>query len=406
MSASATRRRCFVIKAALVVLISMFVVSCKSGNSSRSSVAIDPNQVQDNTLPLCEQSAPGGLITAGDQSFSSPRWRSTMTHYTLAGNPIGDQIPGAPGNQPWWPDMDFYVYIPPTAATRAEPMMVVYLHGTSQTPIDAALGVGWNELADREGIIVVYPHGRADNGDNNWGWGEASAFGKVGQLDAVARIVRELQNAQGICPQQTFIAGTSSGAISATMIAALYVEQFSGVMSVVGGSYNLSDPIGVQAFEAMGDNAKVVPAFLVHATLDHLFPQEASREADMQWAATNDRADNGSSDGSISLVAEIDSTYFNLEPQQTPRADECLERENNNPCPAGPLGYHTYPYEIHRYRDEYGAGKTIVEAWYLHGMAHNYPYGNSEGNFTDPAGPDITTAGYLFFSGLAAGVGQ
>ncbi|WP_373095969.1 hypothetical protein [Zhongshania sp.] len=55
-----------------------------------------------------------------------------------------------------------------------------------------------------------------------------------------------------------------------------------------------------------------------------------------------------------------------------------------------------------RYRDQTGEGDVIVEAWYLYGMAHNYPYGHPEGNYTDPAGPDVTTAGYQFFSDIAA----
>ena len=53
-------------------------------------------------------------------------------------------------------------------------MLVIYLHGTSQTQIDAALGIGWNELAEREHIIVVYPHGKyvlyGDGVTQAWQW--------------------------------------------------------------------------------------------------------------------------------------------------------------------------------------------------------------------------------------------
>jgi poly(3-hydroxybutyrate) depolymerase len=354
-----------------------------------------------DTPPLVER-CPKSLITRlPDLDHSSPRWQRPMTGYQLAGCDINGQVPGAPGNEPWWDPMDFFVYEAPGATSNPDPMLVVYLHGTSQTPIEAHLGIGWNELADREGIIVVSPHGR-DSSNDNWEWGEASAFGRVGQLESVSQITTAMQALYGIGPDRTFIAGTSSGAISATMMAALYVQLYSGVMSVIGGSYNLSDPDGTQAYQAMGDKAKVMPAFLIHATSDHLFPQNASREADTQWAGTNDRADNGTADGSISQTAEIDDTHMNLEAQKEPTEDECLSREDNNPCPSYPLGYETYPYQIHRYRDESGAGKTIVEAWYLQFMAHNYPYGNPEGNFTDPAGPDVTTAGYLFFRNVLA----
>jgi poly(3-hydroxybutyrate) depolymerase len=355
-----------------------------------------PPESADAAAERCPRSA---ITRFADRDFSSPRWQRPMLNYQLAGCDINGQVPGAPDNEPWWDQMDFWIYEAPGALENTDPMLVVYLHGTSQTPVEAALGIGWNELAERERIIVLYPHGK-DSSNDNWEWGEASAFGRVGQLESVSQITTAVQALYGIGPERTFIAGTSSGAISATMTAALYPDLYSGVMSVIGGSYNLSDPDGTQAYMAMGDKAKVMPAFLIHATADHLFPQEASREADTQWAGTNDRADNGMADGSISRTAEVDDTHMNLEPQREPAPDECLERPNNNPCPSYPLGYHAYPYEIHRYRDDFGAGKTIVEAWYLQGMAHNYPYGHPEGNFTDPAGPDVTTAGYLFFRGI------
>jgi poly(3-hydroxybutyrate) depolymerase len=342
---------------------------------------------------------PKSVITRfEDRDFSSSRWQRPMMNHQLAGCDINGQVPGAPGNEPWWDQMDFWVYEANGAASNSDPMLVIYVHGTSQTPVEAALGIGWN---DRERIIVIYPHGR-DSSNDNWEWGEATAFGRVGQLESVSQITTAMQAHYGIGPERTFIAGTSSGAISATMAAALYPDLYSGVMSVIGGSYNLSDPDGTQAYQAMGDKAKVMPAFLIHATADHLFPQNASREADTQWAGTNDRADNGSADGSISQTAEVDDDNMNLEPQKDPAADECATRPDNNPCPSYELGYETYPYQIHRYRDESGSGKTIVEAWYLQFMAHNYPYGNPEGNFTDPAGPDVTTAGYLFFRDILA----
>ena len=336
-----------------------------------------------------------------EKDFSSPRWQRPMMNHHLAGCDINGQVPGAPGNEPWWDAMDFWIYEAEGATDVVEPMLVVYLHGTSQTPIEAALGIGWNELADREDIIVVYPHGRDPNNDN-WEWGEASAFGRVGQLESVSQITTAVQDLYGIGADRTFIAGTSSGAISATMTAALYPDLYSGVMSVIGGSYNLSDPDGTQAYMAMGNKARVMPAFLIHATADHLFPQASSREADTQWAGTNDRADNGMADGSISQIAEVDDTHNDPTPQKAPAQDECTTRPDNNPCPSYTLGYDTYPYQIHRYRDEGGTGKVIVEGWYLQGAAHNYPYGNPEGNFTDPAGPDVTTAGYRFFRDVLA----
>ena len=75
-----------------------------------------------------------------------------MMNYQLAGCDINGQIPGAPDNEPWWDQMDFWIYEAPGALVNPDPMLVIYLHGSAHTPIDAALGIGWNELAERERI--------------------------------------------------------------------------------------------------------------------------------------------------------------------------------------------------------------------------------------------------------------
>jgi poly(3-hydroxybutyrate) depolymerase len=42
-------------------------------------------------------------------------------------------------------------------------------------------------------------------------------------------------------------------------------------------------------------------------------------------------------------------------------------------------------------------GRPLVEHWVVHGLGHAYPNGNTNANWTDPLGPDITTAAYEFF---------
>jgi hypothetical protein len=46
----------------------------------------------------------------------------------------------------------------------------------------------------------------------------------------------------------------------------------------------------------------------------------------------------------------------------------------------------------------------VVDFWIIHGLGHDYPGGDPAGSFTDPAGPDVTTAAYTWF--LQHKVGQ
>jgi poly(3-hydroxybutyrate) depolymerase len=73
----------------------------------------------------------------------------------------------------------------------------------------------------------------------------------------------------------------------------------------------------------------------------------------------------------------------------------CIGPHGNWPCAAGVTGWTSYPYLIKRYAK---AGRTVVEWWVIHGMNHDYPNGDYGSTFTDPAGPDITSAAWRFFS--------
>jgi poly(3-hydroxybutyrate) depolymerase len=65
------------------------------------------------------------------------------------------------------------------------------------------------------------------------------------------------------------------------------------------------------------------------------------------------------------------------------------------PCAAGATGWPSYPYTV----DHYGGG--VVDFWTIHGLNHDYPYGDTRSTFTDPAGPDITRAAWDFFATTA-----
>jgi predicted esterase len=347
------------------------------------------------------------LADTGCTDLTSPKWQGTMVHHQLAGHPRWPDVIALDGSVDTqiWPGLHYWVYVPPKAALKKSPSLLIYIHGTNQNPEKAARGVRWNEFADERGFVVLYPMG----GDgNNWSWGQTTAYGRgAGELEAVARLTAEVHRIYGTNPKRTYVTGISSGAITATMLGAMYTELYRAVGSFLGGSYNLSDPTGDQAYAAMRDGAKVVkvtPAFLVHGTLDYIFTLPLSHQADTQWVGTNDLADNAAADGSIADEPEVDDSHLYAAPAPTGGTDVCL-RNQNNPCTADVLGYAEYPYVIHRYKDGFGQGRTIVESWWIHGLSHNYPYGDATdpgANYTDPAGPDMRGPMFGFFEGLNA----
>lgn len=342
---------------------------------------------------------PGDVTCAdGVPDLASPKWQSTMKNCRLVGDPRVPNFVAADGSiLKIWPTMQFWTYVPPSAGPN--PALVVYLHGSTQDAEMAARGVRWNELADQKGFMVVYP----SQVEKTWNWGQTTAYGKgVGDLESVYRITRYVQERFHTDPARTYVLGTSSGAITSTMLASTYVEAYTAVGSIMGSSYNESDPHGEQGYLAMGENAKVVPGFHVHGTADHLFPPPIGLAADTGWAGTNDRADDGEANDSISQTPEIDDAHSM--PVMAPAGTEMqtCPTENNNPCLGQELGYETYGYQIHRYAQTGGNGCVVVEGWLVNGLAHNYVGGDLEGTFVDPTGPDITGAAWDFFEQATA----
>jgi hypothetical protein len=101
-----------------------------------------------------------------------------------------------------------------------------------------------------------------------------------------------------------------------------------------------------------------------------------------QWVGTNGLSPTPTSESNGDFTA-VD-----------PGAGDPCVRSAHFPCAGGVLGWRSYPYTVHHYVD----GKCdLVDAWYIHGLNHDYPNGEPESSFTDPIGPDINEATWSFF---------
>jgi len=327
-------------------------------------------------------------------AWASHGWQGTFIRHSL---PAGAT----------WPARDYYVYVPPTLAPEGERSLVVYLHGCTQTATEAALGVRWNEFADEHGFVVVYPEQRVPQGpadfDGNagrcWNWGQPAVYPREqGEVASVAEITKAVVTEHAIDPGRIYVAGTSAGAGMATTMAASYPDLYAASASIAGAPYLLVDVTGVLAYQRMGVYARGVPTIVFFGTADPIAFPVLGPLTEMQWVGTNDLADNGIADGSVSrLPSSVEHVGFDsLTP--SPGGDVCL-RPMNFPCLGGALGWPSYPYTILRHTG--AGGSIVVEAWIIYGLSHAYPGGNPEGTFVDPTGPDVTRACFEFFASHA-----
>ena len=291
---------------------------------------------------------------------------------------------------------DYYVYESSTTAGGARPL-VVFLHGCSQTARDAAIGTRWTELAERRDFVVAFPEQPASaNGAQCWNWflPEHQQRG-AGEPAVIAGITEQVLAATGADRSRVYVAGISAGADMAMILGATYPDLFASVVGFAGCAYaTCADVRGERAHAAQGARARVLPALLLQGTADPLNDVVMGETMATQWIGTNDLGDDGAANGSVPLEPTavehhgLDETA--LTGAGTP-GDTCV-RNRQFPCASGLRANGEYPYSIEHHADP--SGCDVVDFWLIHGLSHDYPGGDPAGSFTDPAGPDVTTASY------------
>lgn len=299
---------------------------------------------------------------------------------------------------PWWLDegdhnheyqgeagsLRYQVHLPPHHDDGAPRPVVVALHGCGMS------GYGWNsmkattqlnELADREGFIVVYPTQRLfRSAVNCWESGDPRQQHRhSGEPALLAGVAREVVQTYHADPDQVHVLGASSGAGAAVVLAATYPDVFATATSVAGGEYGLDqvdpdDPASVppeytarQAWAQMGDRARRVPLLVIQGEDDDVVPPLVATRLVEHWAAVGDLVDDGLLNDSLDLA------------------------ETTTTVPAGP-GRHAYTHTVLTAPD----GTSVVESYLVEGMGHDWPGPDGEGLFTDHAGPDASAIAWDF----------
>ncbi len=304
------------------------------------------------------------------------------------------------------PARDYYVYTPANLPAGPRPL-VVYLHGCTQSAQQAIDGVRWNELADREGILVAYPEQAMftnsgaeidGNGSRCWNWFLPQGQTRdSGEACAIAGITREVMTANAIDPKRVYVAGISAGGLMTSNLGATYPDLYAALGVVAGGAYTGADVTGALAQQAMGERAQRMPVLVFHGVTDTLDIFPLGLIAVRQWLGTNDLVDDGMANQSVPQTpATTESFAADENPSGEPRGGDTCVRNMNFPCPGGALGYqYHYPYSVEHYLD--GDGEPLLDFWQILGLAHNYAGGDPRGTFVDPLGPDTTDVVWEFF---------
>ncbi len=265
-----------------------------------------------------------------------------------------------------WP---YKLYVPARRGTAAS-ALVVMLHGCTQDPDDFAAGTGMNALAERDGLLVLYP-GQTPRANRSgcWNWfAERDQQRDAGEPAVIAGMTREVTAQCGIDPRRVYVAGMSAGAAMALTMAATYPDLYAAVGVHSGVPYRAARDLhsafalmrrGPRPGPGRGETlARFVPAIVFHGDRDETVHPSNADEVVAQLRAAGPIAGSELQHGRV---------------------------------PGG------HAWSRHAYRDR--AGRTCIEHWTVHGGRHAWSGGHARGSYTDPRGPDASAEMLRFFKG-------
>lgn len=281
---------------------------------------------------------------------------------------------------------DYKLYVPSGYQGQRVPLIVM-LHGCTQNADDFAVGTKMNAIAERETFLVLYPEQPSTaNSSKCWNWYEpANQERGKGEPSIIAGATKEVVASHRVAADRVYVAGMSAGGAMSDIVGAAYPDLYAAAGIHSGLEYKAASDLatalvametggpdpdrqGHLAFLSAGAAARVLPTIVFHGDLDTTVNVANGNQALSQWAQTNDYADDGADDDSITDGP----------------ADVAQGQETGG-----------YAYTTSVYSDQ--KGEPLMERWIVHGMRHAWSGGSAEGSYTDPKGPDASEEMIRFF---------
>ena len=156
----------------------------------------------------------------------------------------------------------YLMHRPPLADDRGPYPVVLVLHGVLDRGKQMMDYMGFNEIANREGFIVVYPNGI----DNRW---RTLGIGRDGIDDVkfISALLDRLISVQDVDPERIYVVGASNGAMMAAKLACELGDRIAGIAPIMGASL----PTSLVADCSPG---LPMPVIAIHGDADPVLPYE------------------------------------------------------------------------------------------------------------------------------------
>lgn len=266
--------------------------------------------------------------------------------------------------------------------TAAAPMLLVMLHGCTQSAHDFALGTGMNRLADEHGFLVVYPEQSPQaNHSGCWNWFQPGDQQRgAGEPAVIAGIVGEVMARHGVDGgRSVFVAGLSAGAAMGLVLGDTYPELFAAVGVHSGLPYGSAHDLPSALAAMKGGRGRAGRSASAGRRVQHAQPLIVFH---------GDRDHTVQASNASAIVEQASEAY------QRSGGQPLLASQHSAQAPGG-----------RRYtRTVYApaAGPAHIESWLLHGAGHQWSGGDARGSHTDAKGPDASAQMLRFFQAVVS----
>lgn len=153
----------------------------------------------------------------------------------------------------------YLLYVPDSVRRKTPAPLVIAFHGYSSKPSDIEFSSRWNDLADKEGFIVVYPKGSGN--PTYWRTSATTYAPRDPQLDVqfVTDLIDKLSQEYNIDPNRIYVNGMSMGGGMAHVAACFLADRVAAFGGVAGayafpsGQCQPSRPVPFIAFHGTAD---------------------------------------------------------------------------------------------------------------------------------------------------------
>lgn len=280
--------------------------------------------------------------------------------------------------------LDYQVHVPPSWRPGQVMPVVVALHGCGMTGFalnSMKAMTNYDEIADREGFLVVYPTQTAFSDPLNCWRPKVDEHQQRdrGEPELITGAVRQVIGEYGADARRVHAVGASSGAGTAVILGVTYPDVYATTTSVAGGEYAFpgedelatTSPVDTarRAFAEMGPRARQVPLMVVQGDQDTTVPPVMAERLVQQWLVLSELVDTGRFEGAV---------------DDTP---DTSVRET-------PGGLRPYTHASYT-----GAtSSTLIDSYLIEGQGHKWS-GPGRGLFVDNKGPDLGEITWRFMAG-------